>query len=316
MNKFMKVLAASALIATTLVGCGGKDNAKYAKVGLGVITSPVDEEKGQINTYFATVGLDSDDKIAFVDIDVAQSTPSKGEDAVTQTKKELKDDYKMKGNSKIGKEWYEQIAAFEEYIKGKTKDEVTGIETNEVDGHNVANTTEDLYSGCTMEITGYQEVVAKAIDNAVAVEGAEKIGMGRSISVKAPADEKPGQVDTTISAVATDADGKVVWTQTDVAQIKDDGKNLKTKLELKDDYNMKDASALMERIEGGAEWYQQIAAFDEYVTGKTKDEVAGIELVEVDGHNVASTTEDLYSGCTMDVETFQKTVVQAIEAAQ
>ena len=41
MNKFMKVLAASALVATALVGCG--KSSTYAKVGLGVISTLMDK---------------------------------------------------------------------------------------------------------------------------------------------------------------------------------------------------------------------------------------------------------------------------------
>ena len=80
MNKFLKVLAASALVATVLVGCGKKgedtgaaaEGAKYAKAGLGVVSSYSD---GQVNSTIAAVGLDADGKVQYIDIDVAQSTP-------------------------------------------------------------------------------------------------------------------------------------------------------------------------------------------------------------------------------------------------
>ena len=84
MNKLLKVLAASALVATVLVGCGKKgestggaaEGAKYAKAGLGVVSTV---SEGQVNTTFAGVGLDADGKVQWIDIDVAQGTPNGGD---------------------------------------------------------------------------------------------------------------------------------------------------------------------------------------------------------------------------------------------
>ncbi|WZU01696.1 hypothetical protein MGH68_00690 [Erysipelothrix sp. D19-032] len=39
---------------------------------------------------------------------------------VQRTKGQKKDEYGMKIASSIGKEWYEQVAAFNEYVIGKT----------------------------------------------------------------------------------------------------------------------------------------------------------------------------------------------------
>ena len=74
------------------------------------------------------------------------------------------------------------------------------------------------------------------------------------------------QVDTTIAATAFDADGKVVGTIIDNAQMRvnfdAEGKvtnrdaELKTKKELKDGYGMKAASTI------GKEWYEQMAELE------------------------------------------------------
>ena len=89
MNKLVKVLAASALVATALVGCGKKDEptggntaAKYAKVGLGIVSNINDE--GQVNSTMAAIGLDADGKIQYIDIDVAQSTPGGDEKSASK----------------------------------------------------------------------------------------------------------------------------------------------------------------------------------------------------------------------------------------
>ena len=117
-KKLVALLACAALVAP-LTGCSSKSNAKIAKAGFGMVTDAQakGDDKSQINTTMATVGLDSDGKIAYLDIDVAQQTTDNAEKV--QTKKELKEDYNMKGSSSIQKEWYEQIEALEQYAIGK-----------------------------------------------------------------------------------------------------------------------------------------------------------------------------------------------------
>ena len=48
------------------------------------------------------------------DVDIDETVEGK-----KQTKKELKEDYQMKQASSIGKEWYEQVAFFENYVEKK-----------------------------------------------------------------------------------------------------------------------------------------------------------------------------------------------------
>lgn len=296
MNKFMKVLAASALVATALVGCG--KSAKYAKVGLGVNSTYAD---GQVNTTFAAVGLDKNGKIQYIDIDVAQSTPKDATKAKTQTKKELKEGYGMKGPSPIGKEWYEQMDAFEKFCIGKTADDVANIATEKKDDHHdaVPAAGSDLAAGCTMNVGEFKEVVAKAVANAVEVE-AEKIGLGRAMAN----DADKNQVNTNLALVATDADGKVVYSKIDVAQI---GEGiLETKSERKEAYDMKKASKI------GKEWYEQAAAFEAAIKGKTLDEIKAIETDKGDHGTVAKAGTDLAAGCTMGLDAILGTVEGAM----
>ena len=127
--------------------------------------------KAYMYTEFAAVAVDKDGKILAALVDTIQPKidfDTKGEitNAVFNgTKKELKDDYGMRGVSTIAKEWFEQASAFEAYVIGKTADEVKAIETVESNGHMVP-TDEALLPGCTMQVTGYIESVAKAMANA------------------------------------------------------------------------------------------------------------------------------------------------------
>ena len=74
------------------------------------------------------------------------------------TKNQLGDDYGMKKASAIGKEWYEQAAAFGAYVVGKTPDEVAGLTVTEEGKAGDA----DLAASVTISIGGFQTLVAKA----------------------------------------------------------------------------------------------------------------------------------------------------------
>ncbi|MCI8850227.1 MAG: FMN-binding protein [Erysipelotrichaceae bacterium] len=88
----------------------------------------------------------SDNKITKVELD---------ETTGDTTKKKLGDKYDMRDASPIGKNWDEQIAYLESYIKRN------GIENIKLDASGKA-VNEDILSGCTIAIDGY----IKAIEDA------------------------------------------------------------------------------------------------------------------------------------------------------
>ena len=150
-----------------------------------------------------------------------------------------------------------------------------------------------------------------------------KLGMG--IVVKTDSSKAGNaQVDATIAAVVTDADGKIVSCRIDVAQNKmnveggavEASKEFKTKMELGDDYNM--AKYGQPNVEGGTvkEWYVQTKAFEEYVTGKTVAEVEAIETKVVNNHNIPVDETLLNAGCTMQITEFVEAVVKACKDEQ
>lgn len=81
------------------------------------------------------------------------------------TKKEKGDAYGMAADwntaNTIGKEWFEQVAAFEKYCINKNAEQITGIAVNPDTGY-----VDDLASSCTMHPGNFQYVVAEAIKNA------------------------------------------------------------------------------------------------------------------------------------------------------
>ena len=94
------------------------------------------------------------------------------EAAFKGTKRELKEDYNMAAygtpNVEGGtvKEWYIQSAAFSAHVVGMTADQIKGMETKEVNAHLISTDEALLSAGCTMQITGICDVVAKSVTNA------------------------------------------------------------------------------------------------------------------------------------------------------
>ena len=102
---------------------------------------------------------------------VTETSVGKGA-GIIKTKRELKEDYKMAAfgqpNVEGGtvKEWYIQSAAFSNHVVGMTKAQVKGMTTTLVNNHYISTDADLLAAGCTMQITGIMDVVAKSMDNA------------------------------------------------------------------------------------------------------------------------------------------------------
>ena len=87
------------------------------------------------------------------------------------TKRVLKSGYGMEGKvdnngDGVMKEWFEQSAAFSSYVVGKTAAEVEALETQFVNGHDIAKDEALLNAGCSIQITGIKAVVAESAKNA------------------------------------------------------------------------------------------------------------------------------------------------------
>jgi hypothetical protein len=323
----MKKLLLIAVVALTIMAGCTKANPVY-KVGVGSVTTiqpraAVAETVGRVrvNTTFATVVLDKDGKFVSVEIDVAQNDGTfdvagaivKAEAA--PTKKEKGAAYGMKGNSAIGKEWDEQAKALEAWMIGKTLAEVKALPL--VDGY--VKDGEDLKSSVTITVTDYLAAVEKAVANAVELQNVAKVGGASVTSVqpRAAVAETAGRirVNVTIAAVALDKDGKVVATMIDVAQ--NDGtfdvagaivkaEAAPTKKEKGDAYGMKGSSGI------GKEWFEQIAALETWMAGKTLTEVKALPLT--DGE--IKDGEDLKASVTVTVTDYLAAFEKAVGAAK
>lgn len=323
-----------------------KTEAEY-KLGMGVVVNTESSKTGnaQVDATVAAVVTDKDGKIVSCRIDVAQNKMNVTDGAVEtekefKTKMELGDDYNMakygQPNIEGGtvKEWYVQTKAFEEYVVGKTADEVKAIALQEVNGHKIATDEVLLNAGCTMQITDFMEAVAKACNDeqGTTFKTAETFTLGVAANTavdaatKAASDEGDG-----LAAMYTDfactvvIGGKVAATLNDAIQpkitINKAGEIVEaafagTKRELKEGYNM--AKYGQPNVEGGTvkEWYIQSAAFSAHVVGKTADEIKGMETKEVNAHLISADEALLAAGCTMQITDICAVVAEAVANAR
>ncbi len=328
MTKMKKILAVglASVLAVSFAACSktanddgttnGGSKADTVKTGLAVISEIKADEHNpsdtalEIDSVAAAVTVDADGKIVDVKIDEAQTKPdlTKDNGNVTdlRTKLAKKEDYAMKAASPIQKEWYEQVAAFEAWAKGKTADEVkAGVDAE-------GNPTDaDLKAGCTIKANGFTEVVAKAMASAtdMGAKATDTLRLSVTTEKYYESNETNLQYDSNYAAVTFDAEGKITSCLIDASQAKcsiADGKftvekgAYQSKKELKENYNMKVASPIEK------EWFEQAAAFEAWAKGKTAAEVkAGV------GEDGKPSDADLKAGCTIIVNAIAENVAAA-----
>ena len=328
MTKMKKILAVglASVLAVSFAACSktanddgttnGGSKADTVKTGLAVISEIKADEHNpsdtalEIDSVAAAVTVDADGKIVDVKIDEAQTKPdlTKDNGNVTdlRTKLAKKEDYAMKAASPIQKEWYEQVAAFEAWAKGKTAHEVkAGVDAE-------GNPTDaDLKAGCTIKANGFTEVVAKAMASAtdMGAKATDTLRLSVTTEKYYESNETNLQYDSNYAAVTFDAEGKITSCLIDASQAKcsiADGKftvekgAYQSKKELKENYNMKVASPIEK------EWFEQAAAFEAWAKGKTAAEVkAGV------GEDGKPSDADLKAGCTIIVNAIAENVAAA-----
>lgn len=322
MTKMKKVLAVglASVLAVSFAACSkgaddaadNKTDAAAAKTGYSVISQiqDVKDTTLTVDSVAAAVLVDADGKIIDCKIDEAQTQPdlavNDGDVADLRTKLAKQEDYAMKGVSPIGKEWYEQIAAFEEFAKGKTADEITAAVGD--DGY---PSNADLKAGCTIAVADIAKAVANATTNAQDLGASANDTLKLSVTTEKyyESNETNLQYDSDYAVVTLDADGKITSCIIDASQAKcsiADGKftvadgTFASKKELKEDYAMKGISPI------GKEWYEQADAFEKWAVGKTAAEItAGV------GEDGYPSDADLKAGCTILISSIAKNVANA-----
>ena len=335
MKKILAItLLAAMVLALAACGSAPAKAAEY-KLGMGVSLNMDSSatNNAQVDACCAAVVLDAEGKIVAARIDVAQNkmdvTDGQVDPAATfLTKYEKGDDYNMVKFSNATHEWYEQAAAFEQYVVGKTAAEVAGMETvvNE-EGHAVT-TDETLYATCSISISEFQEAIVKACNDeqgqSFTSDGSFKLGL----AINSTADESTpatAEADGVVKmysefgAAVVGADGKIICALTDATQpqitVNTAGEIVGTKFngtkrELKEGYNMVAYS------NATLEWYQQAKNFVDYAAGKTADELTQVETkVNEEGHTVFA-DEALYASVSISIDGMTAVLVKAVNNAR
>ena len=117
--------------------------------------------------------LDKDGKVVFTQTDEAQNAVKftmagvlDGEAVAVATKGEKKDEYGMKKVSSIGKEWFEQNQAYDDWTVGKTGKEIADMKVTTNEGGKTVTADKDLMTGCTIGVDSLQKVTTTAIEAA------------------------------------------------------------------------------------------------------------------------------------------------------
>lgn len=322
MTKMKKILAVglASVLAVSFAACSNSSDtntsadteAAAVKTGYAVITeiSDVEDTTLTVDSVCAAVLVDSDGKIIDCLIDEAQTQPDLSVDDGTvsdlRTKKEKLEDYGMKDISGIGKEWYEQIDAFEEWAVGKTADEITAAV-----GEDSYASDADLAAGCTISVATIAQATANAVTSAedLGASSTDTLSMDITTEKYYESDETNLQYDSNYAVVTLDADGKITSCVIDASQAKctmEDGTftveagTVTSKKEIGDDYGMKSISPI------GKEWYEQAEAFENWAIGKTATEITA--AVGDDGY---ASDADLSAGCTILVSSIAETAANA-----
>lgn len=319
MKKLLCVLLSALMLLPAFVfsGCGQAETLKF---GLGVYTdvskaSDANEDtagQGKVAITAAAVTVDAAGKIVACVLDTADITVSYTADGKAvandgfKTKYEQGADYNMKTYGGAAKEWFEQAAAFETVVAGKTLDEVKALVAAENKGNE-----EVISAGCTIMIHEFVLAIEKAYNNAATsnatADHALKLGTHTEQSTGDATEDKDGQnqIETTFFAAAVDAEGKVVAASSECVQVKftfdakgastyDLNKAVLGKKEAGAGYNM---SAYGTDLNGDGvvkEWNEQSAAFDAACIGKTAAEIASLM-----GENNYGNADLQSAGCTI-----------------
>ena len=315
-----------AISVFAMAGCGNKP----LKFGMGVVANLGEAKNadgdtngsGNFEVTAVSVLLDDAGKIVAIDLDSADigaTWTSEGKVVATEdfaTKYEKGADYGMAaygkkhdGSEGAVKEWFEQADAFMATATGKTLDEVKAMM-----GEDTYAIGDLATAGCTISVAGFvsalEKAVANATESAATAENKLNIAMVSSASNKDAAEDAEGSVEisTTIVAAVVDTEGKVVVSKTDSVSGKntfdakgvaatDTKAEIKTKVELGADYGMAAYGKKHDGSEGAVkEWFEQAAAFDATLVGKTADDFAALA-----GEDTYAVGDLATAGCTISV---------------
>lgn len=142
------------------------------------------------------------------------------------------------------------------------------------------------------------------------VAGCEKVGEGNykeGTYLGAVEYESYGEKYVTTAVVYVNESGMIKSVNLDSTYKKEDV--ITTKKALGDAYGMKSTSAGIGKIEGGAEWYEQVAVIEDKVVAEQ-----GLDWVKWNTED--ATKLDGVSGCTISADTYIQALTKALDQAK
>ena len=306
MKKILSLALVLVFALSCLVACGGSN--EYT------LSIAVDNGFATVSGYKVTnlalaLVTDSNGKIVAARFDSFEASVDEDEGEIPTsdrltTKVELGELYPDMGAG----HWFEQAAAFENYIKGMTAEEVAALDTSadKVGGD------DPLIAGCTMISTtpAFQTLVAKAFayERKVTFTTSEPITLGLAVDAKLTGDIEAGATLSADYAAVAIAGDKVVASMIDSAsanytfeydeELEDYAVTASyagTKNEQGDAYDIND---YVDPMPSGR-WYQQAQRFADTAVGKTVKELSDLSTDKVTG------------SCTISTEGYKATIVRA-----
>lgn len=327
MKKFGTIVAALLALTMLLTACNGNvpqsdtssDSAPVAasvKTGLATVNSmAIADDALTAKTVAAAVTVGDGGKITACRVDELETDAKLKEGHIlrerdVRSKYEQGNDFGLSAASPISKEWFEQVDALCDYVVGKTAAEVAEIPLD-----NGVATDESLRSRCALSITTFLEAIGKACDMATerGAQAGDTLRLSLTANDAAAGSDTRVQTDVQVAAVTVNSRGVVTDCLVDVA-----GKNV----EVVDGAFFGDTGAFRSKkdqktgmddtsdSEEDGEWAACAKAFEEYVTGKTADQVKETPLT--DGKPAADT--DLAKKCTIRVAEMLQNVLKAMNA--
>ena len=316
MRKILSLVLCLMMVISCFPVCA--EEAVAVKTGLSFVTTVNSSKDGQAQANIALTAVTVDDNGVITNcvIDYVQAkikfdeTGKLTTDIATefQSKNELGDGYGMRRASAINAEWNEQAAAFAAYCVGKTLEEVKGMATDE-NGKGV-----DVITSCTLAVSEFLPGIEDAVNNAVHM-GAKKGDALKLVQVsnmsksKNATETADGQAQVYAHVAAITLAGDVItscYIDAVQATVKFNAQGkitsditapVQSKNVIKEGYGMKAISPI------GKEWYEQTAAFCQFITGMTLNEAIAVAV------NPAET--DVITSCTIGTEDFLKLIVKS-----
>lgn len=239
-------------------------------------------------------------------------------DMEVPTKNEMGENYGMVAWGGAIAEWDAQVAAVAKYAVGKTVEELKNGDIDMTTGK--AKDGTDLASSATIYLASYVYAIEAAVNNAqnLGAQAGDELVLSTLNTVKSSTNATAEQdgvaqldcdivalskknnvitscfIDSVQAKIAFNASGEIT---TDLSAA------VKTKNELGEAYGMVAWGGAI------AEWNAQAAAFADYITGKTAEEVAGIAITET---TKPADGTDLAASVTIAIGGFQALIAKAM----